>query len=177
MPDREHWQLDGSAPDLYERYLVPAITAIWAADLIDRAQPKPEESALDIACGTGVVTRLAAERIATGRVVGLDFNADAAVPGAGHAVAALNGVKAARRLRSRRLIRMCSYWACSCFLRTAIGPGEMHRVLTPAAVALTSYATRLHRSIRVVQSSSPPRTGRIGDKRSGTFSEANEVGI
>jgi SAM-dependent methyltransferase len=30
---------------------------------------------LDIACGTGVVTRLAAERVATGRVVGLDSNA------------------------------------------------------------------------------------------------------
>jgi hypothetical protein len=29
----EHWQLDGTAPELYERYLVPAITAL-AADLL-----------------------------------------------------------------------------------------------------------------------------------------------
>ena len=26
MSEHEHWQLDGSAPELYERYLVPAIT-------------------------------------------------------------------------------------------------------------------------------------------------------
>ena len=74
MPDHEHWQLDGSAPELYQRYLVPAITSLWAADLIDRAKVKPGEAILDVACGTGVVARSAAERIATGRVVGLDFN-------------------------------------------------------------------------------------------------------
>jgi ubiquinone/menaquinone biosynthesis C-methylase UbiE len=70
----EHWQLDGSAPELYQRYLVPAITSVWASDLIDRVKPRPGEAALDIACGTGAVTRVAAERMTTGRVVGLDFN-------------------------------------------------------------------------------------------------------
>jgi SAM-dependent methyltransferase len=74
VPDHEHWQLDGSAPELYERCLVPAITRIWASDLIDRAGPKPGQSLLDVACGTGVVARLAAERMRTGRVVGLDLN-------------------------------------------------------------------------------------------------------
>ena len=75
MSEHEHWQLDGSAPELYERYLVPAITSLWAADLLDRAKPNPGESVIDIACGTGVVTRLAAAQMAKGRVVGLDFNA------------------------------------------------------------------------------------------------------
>jgi ubiquinone/menaquinone biosynthesis C-methylase UbiE len=74
MSDHEHWQLDGSAPELYERYLVPAITSIWAHDLINRARLGPTERVLDIACGTGAVTRLAAERITAGRVVGLDYN-------------------------------------------------------------------------------------------------------
>ena len=32
----EQWQLAGSAPELYERYLVPAITGPWAADLVQR---------------------------------------------------------------------------------------------------------------------------------------------
>ena len=75
MSEHEHWQLDGSAPDLYQRYLVPAITSLWAADLIERANPREEEAALDVACGTGVATRLAAARMQSGRVVGLDLNA------------------------------------------------------------------------------------------------------
>ena len=75
MPQQEQWQLDRSAPELYERYLVPAITAVWAADLIERAAPRPAERVLDVACGTGIVARLAAERVGDhGRVVGLDLN-------------------------------------------------------------------------------------------------------
>lgn len=74
MSDHEHWQLNGSAPELYERYLVPAITSIWASDLIDRAKPQPNDHVLDVACGTGAVTRLAAGKITDGRVVGLDYN-------------------------------------------------------------------------------------------------------
>jgi ubiquinone/menaquinone biosynthesis C-methylase UbiE len=75
MSDHEHWQLDGSAPELYERYLVPAITAIWAIDLIDRAKPEPTDHVLDVACGTGAVTRLATQKVTNGRIVGLDYNA------------------------------------------------------------------------------------------------------
>jgi ubiquinone/menaquinone biosynthesis C-methylase UbiE len=74
MVDHDHWQLDGSAPELYQRYLVPAITSKWAEDLVGRAQPRAGEGVLDIACGTGVVARLAAKRLARGRVVGLDLN-------------------------------------------------------------------------------------------------------
>jgi hypothetical protein len=41
--------MDASAPELYERYLVPAITSIWASDLLDRISPSGGESVLDIA--------------------------------------------------------------------------------------------------------------------------------
>jgi ubiquinone/menaquinone biosynthesis C-methylase UbiE len=74
MADHEHWQLDGSAPELYQRYLVPAITTKWAEDLVRRAQPRVGETVLDIACGTGVVARLAGKRVAQGQVIGLDLN-------------------------------------------------------------------------------------------------------
>lgn len=70
----EHWQMDASAPELYERYLVPAITSIWANDLLDRVKLKREESVLDIACGTGIVARLAQERGHLGKLVGIDLN-------------------------------------------------------------------------------------------------------
>jgi ubiquinone/menaquinone biosynthesis C-methylase UbiE len=75
MAQHEAWQVGGSAAELYQRYLVPAIASLWATDLIDRAAPRPGERVLDVACGTGVVSRLAAERMGSGRVVGLDINA------------------------------------------------------------------------------------------------------
>jgi ubiquinone/menaquinone biosynthesis C-methylase UbiE len=66
--------MDASAPELYERYLVPAITSVWANDLLDRVGPRRGESILDIACGTGVVARLAEQRGHAGRFVGIDLN-------------------------------------------------------------------------------------------------------
>ena len=74
MAAHEHWQMDASAPELYERYLVPAITSVWAEDLLDRLGPAKGESVPDVACGTGVVARRLAERGHAGRLVGVDLN-------------------------------------------------------------------------------------------------------
>jgi ubiquinone/menaquinone biosynthesis C-methylase UbiE len=74
MSAHEHWQMDASTPELYERYLVPAITSVWANDLLDRVEPRRGESVLDVACGTGVVARLAERRGHAGRLVGIDLN-------------------------------------------------------------------------------------------------------
>jgi SAM-dependent methyltransferase len=70
----KHWQLDATAAEVYERYLVPAITAKWAEDLLDRANPREGEAVLDVACGTGIVARVAAKRMVRGLVTGLDLN-------------------------------------------------------------------------------------------------------
>jgi Methylase involved in ubiquinone/menaquinone biosynthesis len=65
----------GTAPENYERYFVPAIGGPFAADLVAEAALRPGERALDVACGTGIVARLAAERVGTsGTVAGLDVN-------------------------------------------------------------------------------------------------------
>jgi ubiquinone/menaquinone biosynthesis C-methylase UbiE len=70
------WQLEGEAAEFYERYAVPFLLGPWAPRLVDLAALREGERVLDIACGTGVVARLAARRVgATGRVVGLDLNA------------------------------------------------------------------------------------------------------
>ena len=68
------WQLEASAPELYERVMVPASARLWAADLVARAAPKPGQRGLDVACGTGIVARFAAAAMGTGHVTGLDIN-------------------------------------------------------------------------------------------------------
>ena len=47
----------GSIPKLYETYLVPLIFEPYAADLADRLRARPLSRVLEIAAGTGVVTR------------------------------------------------------------------------------------------------------------------------
>jgi len=75
MSSQGQWQVAGNAAEIYERALVPAVFAPWAPLVVALANPQPGERVLDIACGTGVVARLAAERVGrTGGVVGLDLN-------------------------------------------------------------------------------------------------------
>lgn len=77
MAGQPRWQqLGGDAAEVYERHLAPAMFAPWASVLLDLAAVGAGERVLDVACGTGVATRPAAERVgADGRVVGLDISA------------------------------------------------------------------------------------------------------
>lgn len=59
----------------YEKYFVPVIGAPSAAALLQAADPRPGQRVLDIACGTGIVTRLAAKQIGPdGAITGVDLN-------------------------------------------------------------------------------------------------------
>jgi ubiquinone/menaquinone biosynthesis C-methylase UbiE len=75
MSQPSQWQVAGSAPEVYERDLVPAVFAEWAPIVVELAHPRAGERVVDIACGTGIVARIAAARIGpTGTVFGIDLN-------------------------------------------------------------------------------------------------------
>jgi ubiquinone/menaquinone biosynthesis C-methylase UbiE len=68
---------DGSIPELYDRHLGPVIFAPYAADLAGRIASAVPHGAevLEIACGTGIVTRELRRRLAPGtRLVATDLN-------------------------------------------------------------------------------------------------------
>jgi ubiquinone/menaquinone biosynthesis C-methylase UbiE len=70
-----HPPITGTPAEIYEQHMVPAIFARWAPDLVAAAEVQPGSRVLDVACGTGAVTRLLAERVGpAGTVVGLDIN-------------------------------------------------------------------------------------------------------
>ena len=64
----------GSAPATYQEFLVPAMFAPFAKRLVEHGYVRPGSRVLDVACGTGVVSRAAAILAGTGgSVAGVDL--------------------------------------------------------------------------------------------------------
>ena len=69
------FQLAGNAPEIYEKVMVPLWFGRWAKALIETLELRPGENVLDVACGTGVTTRMVRDKVAPGgTVTGLDVN-------------------------------------------------------------------------------------------------------
>ena len=65
----------GSIPKLYENHLVPLIFEPYAADLVNRLSSRSLSRILEIAAGTGVVTRALASRLSEKvQIVATDIN-------------------------------------------------------------------------------------------------------
>ncbi len=62
-----------SPAQAYEQFFVPAIATPVATELLQTAGLQPGEAVLDVACGTGLIARLAAAAVgASGSVTGID---------------------------------------------------------------------------------------------------------
>jgi ubiquinone/menaquinone biosynthesis C-methylase UbiE len=65
----------GSIPENYDRYLGPMLFDPYAADLVARLNVPENASVLELACGTGIVTRRLRDRLGPGaRLVASDLN-------------------------------------------------------------------------------------------------------
>jgi SAM-dependent methyltransferase len=126
-----------SAPENYERYFVPAIGGPLAKELVGIAALHPGEHVLDVACGTGAVTRLAAQQVGpTGTVAGLDVN-----PGmlavARSVVHSESSIKWHEASADKMPLPDSSFDAVLCQMGLQFMPdkstalSEMHRVLKP----------------------------------------------
>ena len=70
----EAFQVSLETAQAYESTFVPAFFGQWAAPLCQAAGVSTGTAVLDVACGTGIVARVAADIAGPGRVVGLDLN-------------------------------------------------------------------------------------------------------
>lgn len=140
MPDNSR-DIDTTAAEAYEKYMLPGILGPWAKRGVKAANPQPEEHVLDVACGTGIGARLAAKSAdSSGRVVGLDID-PAMLAVARRAEASLEWHCASALDMP---FRNATFDLCMCFQGLQFFPdrvagfSEMRRVLKPAGRLVAS---------------------------------------
>ena len=75
MSEHETGQVTASAAEIYEEFFLPALFRQWGPRVAAAAGIRPGDRVLDVACGTGVLARAAAERTGSPQLVtGLDIN-------------------------------------------------------------------------------------------------------
>ena len=63
-------------PEIYERVLVQPLFRPFAEAVVERLKPVPGDSLIDVACGTGIVARIARQTLgSSARIVGVDVAA------------------------------------------------------------------------------------------------------
>jgi ubiquinone/menaquinone biosynthesis C-methylase UbiE len=75
VSDSERGQVTSSAAEVYEEFFVPALFQEWSDRVADTITIRAGDRVLDVACGTGVLTRAVAARVGpSGAAIGLDVN-------------------------------------------------------------------------------------------------------
>lgn len=135
------WQLDHSAPESYERFLVPAIFDAWTDRLLGHVSIEEGDHLLDLACGTGIVARKAVSLVGdTGSVIGLDINEgmlEVAQQTAGDRnIEWRHGSALEIPFEDRRFDLVCCQQAMQFFDEPVAALTEVRRVLTPGGRAM-----------------------------------------
>ena len=75
MAERRLGFVASNAAEVYQREWVPAVFGPWGPRVVELAALRRGLRVLDVACGTGLVARLAAEAVGVdGRVAAVDLN-------------------------------------------------------------------------------------------------------
>jgi len=75
LAEQEAWQLEGNAAQIYEEQKVPSLFRPLAEITLRHVDLDKGDHVIDLACGTGIMGRLAAKIVgSSGSVVGVDLN-------------------------------------------------------------------------------------------------------
>jgi SAM-dependent methyltransferase len=77
VSESNDWNVPGGGAEIYETVFGPAMMGAWAPRVMALGDPQPGDSVLDVACGTGLLTRIVAKAVGPqGRVVGYDISTE-----------------------------------------------------------------------------------------------------
>jgi ubiquinone/menaquinone biosynthesis C-methylase UbiE len=147
----------GTAAELYQSFFVPSIATPVSAELLSTAALRPGTRVVDIACGTGVVTRAAAEQIGpTGSVTGIDVAPDMiavakAIPSGGAPITWQEADAASLPLPDESYdVGLCQMGLM--FMEDRAGAlRELHRVLAPGGRVVVNTPGRIQHLFEVME--------------------------
>jgi SAM-dependent methyltransferase len=128
----------------YQDFFGPAIFEPLRAHVIELAAPRRAERVIDVACGTGIVTRALAERVGPGgRVVGVDLNpmmieVARSLPAPAGAIEWREGDGTALDLPDAAFDLACCQQGLQFFPDRAAGAAELRRVLATGGRAVVA---------------------------------------
>ena len=145
MSEASGYQITADAAKAREQYAVRYFMAPWAPVLVAAAALQPGERVLDLACGSGLVARVAAPHVGpTGRVTGLDINrsmldvARSLPPPAGAPVTWVQGSAEKMDLPDASFDVIVCQQGFQFFLDKPAALREMRRVISPGGRLLFS---------------------------------------
>ena len=147
----------GSAAQLYQSFFVPSLAMPVSDELLRAAALQPGMRVLDVACGTGVVTRAAAEQVGpTGSVTGIDVAPDMiavakTVPAGGAPITWQEADGASLPLPDELDdVGLCQMGLM--FMEDRAGAlRELHRVLTPGGRVVINTPGRIQPLFKVME--------------------------
>ena len=151
----EHAQFSGSIPAAYDRYLGPILFQPYAEDLAARLHVEENGSVLELACGTGILTRVLRTHLpSTVKLTATDLNEPmfrhaAAKFGKGEAVEWLQADACSLPFGDRMFDAVVCQFGIMFVPDKALAAREAHRVLKPGGIFLFNVWDAMERNALV----------------------------